>query len=70
MLYRAWWERQRRLRLHANEAMYQWELHNNWRRWFGWDIRRWVDREPWDYTGWEYGRSKQVAHQQLKQLYG
>lgn len=45
-----------------------WELHNNWRRLLGYDLRRWVWLDP--LTGrWEYGRSKKVAREMLHRAY-
>jgi hypothetical protein len=53
-----------------------WELHSNWRRWFGWDIRRAIYDNTFHNGGWccgwwwQYGRSKTVAREMLHRAYG
>lgn len=49
-----------------------WEETPKWHpyRWlFRCDIRRWVDYNPWDGAWWEYGRSRKVAHELLRNAY-
>ena len=46
-----------------------WELHRNWRRWLGWDLRRRIYDTAYDWS-WQYARSKSVAREMLHRAYG
>lgn len=47
-----------------------WEMTPWWHpaRWFGYDIRRYQNHEPWD-RGWDYDRSQIVARNVLSKCY-